>query len=100
MTMSFLLKLRRLIMMKLKWVSHYAGVGLGALISSCTKLRDEQFIAAAEAVARMVGEEERGRGALLPPLTHMREVRTRINVGGKRPWMYCCRRGRAASCKE
>lgn len=32
----------------------FPGVGLGVLISRCTKLRDEQLIAAAEAVAKMV----------------------------------------------
>lgn len=32
-----------------------AGVGLGVMLSECTKLRDEQFIAAADAVAKMVG---------------------------------------------
>ncbi len=51
-----------------------AGVGLGALISECTKLRDEQFIAAAEAVSRMVTEDELARGQLFPSLKRMREV--------------------------
>lgn len=61
-------------------ISHYIfpGVGLGTLVSECTKLRDEQFIAAAEAVARMVGEEELSRGALLPSLKHMREVAVNV----------------------
>ncbi|KAL6760237.1 hypothetical protein V8C86DRAFT_2559441 [Haematococcus lacustris] len=52
----------------------FPGVGLGVMISKCTKLRDEQFIAAAEAVTRMVGEDEARRGALLPPLKNIREV--------------------------
>jgi hypothetical protein len=51
-----------------------AGVGLGSLISKCTKLRDEQFIAAAEAVARLVTEDDLNRGQLLPSLKMIREV--------------------------
>lgn len=56
------------------------GMGLGALISKCTKLRDEQFIAAAEAVARMVTEDDLNRGQLLPSLNMIREVR-RVRTG-------------------
>eukprot|EP00775_Hariotina_reticulata_P006129 gene6129-6368_t len=52
----------------------FPGVALGTLISRCTKLRDEQFIAAAEAVARMVTDEDRASGATLPPLHKIREV--------------------------
>jgi malate dehydrogenase (oxaloacetate-decarboxylating)(NADP+) len=51
-----------------------AAVALGTLISRCTKLRDEQFIAAAEAVARLVTDEDRANGATLPPLHKIREV--------------------------
>jgi len=60
--------------------SHYIfpGVGLGALLSECTKLRDEQFIAAAEAVAKMVGEEELSRGAVYPPLKNIRDVAVNV----------------------
>lgn len=47
---------------------------LGTLISRCTKLRDEQFIAAAEAVARLVTDDDRAIGATLPPLHKIREV--------------------------
>lgn len=47
---------------------------LGALISRCTKLRDEQFIAAAESVARMVTDEDRAAGSILPPLHKVRDV--------------------------
>jgi malate dehydrogenase (oxaloacetate-decarboxylating)(NADP+) len=44
------------------------------MISRCTRLRDEQFIAAAEAVARLVTDEERAAGLSLPPLHQIREV--------------------------
>ncbi|KAG1667045.1 hypothetical protein FOA52_000406 [Chlamydomonas sp. UWO 241] len=52
----------------------FPGVGMGVLMSGCTKLRDEQFIAAAEAVARMVTREDLSRGALLPSMGNIREV--------------------------
>ncbi|GIL57212.1 hypothetical protein Vafri_12415 [Volvox africanus] len=52
----------------------FPGVALGALISRCTKLRDEQFIAAADAVSRMVTEEELSRGSIYPALSKIRDV--------------------------
>ncbi|KAG2486157.1 hypothetical protein HYH03_015121 [Edaphochlamys debaryana] len=52
----------------------FPGVGLGALISRCTKLRDEQFIAAADAVSRLVTEEELARGSIYPALSRIRDV--------------------------
>lgn len=56
----------------------FPGVGLGVLLSACTKLRDEQFIAAAEAVARMVTREDLARGAIMPPLRNIREVSAHV----------------------
>ncbi|KAF8071093.1 ME6 [Scenedesmus sp. PABB004] len=56
----------------------FPGVALGALISRCTKLRDEQLIAAAEAVARMVTHEDRAAGGTLPPLHKIREVSAHV----------------------
>ena len=55
---------------------------MGTLISGGTKLRDEQFIAAAEAVARAVTHEDLARGAIFPPMSAIREVRVR-RAGGK-----------------
>ena len=52
----------------------FPGIGMGTLISGCTKLRDEQFIAAAEAVARLVTPEDLARGAIYPPMSAVREV--------------------------
>lgn len=52
------------------------------MLSACTKLRDEQFIAAAEAVARMVTREDLARGAMFPPLNNIREVRQPVNAYG------------------
>ncbi|GBF99300.1 NADP-dependent malic enzyme [Raphidocelis subcapitata] len=56
----------------------FPGVALGTMISRCTRLRDEQFIAAAEAVARLVTEEERAAGLSLPPLHQIREVSAHV----------------------
>ncbi len=68
-----------------------AGVGLGVFISEACKLKDEQFIAAAEAVARMVTAEDVERGALLPSLRNMREVRRRhtgLRAGREQPPLH------------
>ena len=62
-----------------------AGVGYGVMLSACTKLRDEQFIAAAEAVARMVTRDDLSRGAIFPPLRNIREVRRTLER-----WRSCC----------
>jgi malic enzyme len=56
----------------------FPGVALGVLISRCTKLRDEQLIAGAEAVARLVTDEERAAGACLPALGRARECAAHV----------------------
>jgi len=56
----------------------FPGVALGVLISRCTKLRDEQLIAGAEAVARLVTAEERAAGACLPALARARECAAHV----------------------
>lgn len=56
----------------------FPGVALGVLISRCTKLRDEQLIAGAEAVARLVTDEERAAGACLPALARARECAAHV----------------------
>jgi malate dehydrogenase (oxaloacetate-decarboxylating)(NADP+) len=56
----------------------FPGAGLGCLISRCTKLRDEMFIAAAEALARQVTDDDRAAGALYPPMSTIREISANI----------------------
>lgn len=56
----------------------FPGVGLGTLVSRCTKLRDEQFIAAADAIASMVTDEDRARGSVYPSQRNIREVSARV----------------------
>jgi len=48
------------------------------LLSSCTKLRDEQLIAAADAVSRLVSDAELASGRLLPPLSRIRSVASNV----------------------
>jgi len=75
------------------------------MISRCTRLRDEQFIAAAEAVARLLTDEERAQGLSLPPLHQIQEVRrAALRVGGLGvwglvwvAWFACC--GGSVDCK-
>ena len=49
-----------------------AGIGLGCLVSRSTKLRDELFIAAAEALAKMVTDDDRAAGSIYPPIGPIR----------------------------
>ncbi|KIY96188.1 malate dehydrogenase (oxaloacetate-decarboxylating)(NADP+) [Monoraphidium neglectum] len=51
---------------------------LWSQVARCTRLRDEQFIAAAEAVARLVTDTERAQGLSLPPLHQIREVSAHV----------------------
>lgn len=62
--------------MRLETVVFLLMLMVGAVVPwrRCTRLRDEQFIAAAESVAKLVSDEERSRGLLYPPLSRIREV--------------------------
>eukprot|EP00803_Ostreobium_quekettii_P007370 evm.model.scf_89.7 EVM.evm.TU.scf_89.7 scf_89:27597-30512(+) len=52
----------------------FPGVALGTLASRSVRLSADQFIAAASAVAKLVTDEDRARGAIFPPLGSLREV--------------------------
>ena len=56
----------------------FPGVGLGTLLSRSTKLRDEMFIVAAEALAKLVSDEDRARGAIYPPIGPIRNISAHI----------------------
>ncbi|KAG1681632.1 hypothetical protein FOA52_014141 [Chlamydomonas sp. UWO 241] len=56
----------------------FPGMGMGTIMSGSTKLRDMQFIAAAQTVARAVTNEDLARGALLPPISSIREVSAHV----------------------
>ena len=63
----------------------FAGIGLGCLVSRSTKLRDELFIAAAEALAKMVTDDDRAAGSIYPPIG---PIRSALVVSG--PVLFCC----------
>lgn len=56
----------------------FPGVGLGTLLSRSTKLRDDMFIVAAEALAKLVTDEDRARGAIYPPIGPIRDISAHI----------------------
>ena len=56
----------------------FPGVGMGTLLSRSTKLRDDMFIVAAEALAKLVTDEDRARGAIYPPISPIRNISAHI----------------------
>ena len=56
----------------------FPGVGLGVLMSRSTRLREEMFVEMAKTLARLVTNEERERGALLPSIEHARDVAAHV----------------------
>eukprot|EP00210_Caulerpa_lentillifera_P004562 g4352.t1 len=56
----------------------FPGIALGTLMSRSNSLRFEQFIAAAQAVSKLVTDEERKRGWIYPPLSRTREVAAHV----------------------
>lgn len=52
----------------------FPGLGLGAVVCSATKITDEMFFAAAEALAAEVDEDTLSQGCIYPPVTRMREL--------------------------
>jgi len=56
----------------------FPGLGLGAVVSRTKHVTDEMFYVAAKGAADMTNEEELAQGAILPPLTAIREVSANI----------------------
>lgn len=52
----------------------FPGIGLGAAFSGAERLRDETFIAAAEALAAQVTEGDRRAGSVYPPFKDIRAI--------------------------
>jgi malate dehydrogenase (oxaloacetate-decarboxylating)(NADP+) len=52
----------------------FPGVGLGLLVSGATRVTDEMFLAASEALCRQVTQEDLAAGRVFPPQTRMRAV--------------------------
>jgi malate dehydrogenase (oxaloacetate-decarboxylating)(NADP+) len=56
----------------------FPGVGLGVVASGATRVTDDMFLAAADALAAMVTDEALGQGRLYPPLPEIRDVSVAI----------------------
>lgn len=56
----------------------FPGLGLGCTLAGATRIRDEMFLAAAEALASQVTEKERCLGLLYPPLDRIRETSAHV----------------------
>ena len=52
----------------------FPGVGLGAIISKATVIKDEIFLTAAKTLAHVVSQEDIDRGSLYPPLRDIRRI--------------------------
>ncbi|MBN1434235.1 NAD-dependent malic enzyme [Candidatus Fermentibacterales bacterium] len=52
----------------------FPGVGLGVVGTKATRVVDEMFVAAAEALAKEVTWEDLEKGSVFPPLTRIRDV--------------------------
>jgi len=58
----------------------FPGVGLGAIASGATRITDEMFLAAANALASEVTDEDLAMGRVYPPLTRIRDVSARVGT--------------------
>jgi len=56
----------------------FPGVGMGVLASASRVVTDDMFLAAAQALAAMVTDEELAVGRVFPTLTNIRAVSLRI----------------------
>ena len=56
----------------------FPGVGLGVLVSEASAVTDTMFVAAAEAVAGQVSDDDARQGVLYPPIAELRSVSARV----------------------
>lgn len=52
----------------------FPGVGLGAISVAASRISDSMFLAAADALAARVKQEQLERGSIFPPLTELRNI--------------------------
>ncbi|MDA7787719.1 NAD-dependent malic enzyme [Sphingomonadaceae bacterium] len=58
----------------------FPGIGLGALACKASNIDDAMFLAAAEALANQVDQEDLDKGTLYPPLSEIRDISLNIAV--------------------
>ena len=58
----------------------FPGVGLGLLVSGASRVTDEMFFAAAEALAGQVGDDDLSAGRIFPPADRMPEVALAVAI--------------------
>lgn len=56
----------------------FPGVGLGAIACEASRIVDEMFLAAADALAGMVKPEHLEQGSIYPPINNIREISLKI----------------------
>ena len=56
----------------------FPGIGLGAMVSECSRITDAMFLEAARVLASLVSEEDLRVGRIFPPLGRIREISARI----------------------
>lgn len=56
----------------------FPGLGLGCILAGATRIRDEMFLASAEALASQVTDEDRDLGLVYPPLNRIRETSAHV----------------------
>ena len=58
----------------------FPGIGLGAIACNASNINDAMFLAAADALAYQVDEEDLDQGTLYPPLSEIRDISLNIAV--------------------
>ncbi|XP_058785240.1 NADP-dependent malic enzyme [Vicia villosa] len=56
----------------------FPGLGLGLIISGAIRVRDEMLLAASEALAAQVSQENYDKGLIYPPFTNIRKISANI----------------------
>ncbi|RYR57550.1 hypothetical protein Ahy_A05g023259 isoform C [Arachis hypogaea] len=63
----------------------FPGFGLGLVISGAIRVHDDMLLAASEALAKLVAEEDYKKGLIYPPFSNIRTISANIaaNVAAK-----------------
>lgn len=65
---------------KVQSVYIFPGIALGTCVARATRIKEEQIVAAARAVAAMVSDEDRELGRVLPSTDKLHEVSRQVAV--------------------